>query len=108
MRLPPEEVDQTNVVRRAHTSGGLIPKLTGANLHRALAKSVNDLNGSGYRVIVIIPDEWSIVDHLLSLLVLCLCLFLYTFRPGLLIVAEHEHATQGLVADEVRRLRVGR
>lgn len=106
MRAPALNIPagQTNVVHRVHESGGLLPKLFGRTLHRSLTRGVHDLNEQEYRVVLILPDTWSWIDNLFSIALLLCTLFLYTYRPGLIVIAEHTSVTQSLIADEVRRL----
>lgn len=77
-----------NILVGVGTRGGWAGILTGENLGKSLMRAVPRLNDQGYRVVQIIPDEWSFFKQLASFILAILTLGFLNPTPGLLIVAE--------------------
>jgi len=75
-----------NVVQRVTSVGGIIGLFRSQK--NAVEAQVGILNRSGYRVTLIVPESRSILQVLLSILLLIITLGIYSTSPDLLIIGE--------------------
>lgn len=83
-----------NVCIRVAVHTGWFTKVRGKrSIHAAIIREIENLNGRGYRVVCIHPDQWGWMRKLIGLLVRGFTLGFFGSEPGVLIVGERVDLT---------------
>ncbi len=78
-----------NVCTRVEIHAGWIAMLRGRrNTHAAIVREIESMNARGYRIVLILPDEWGFIKTVWKFLVGFLTLGFKRSQPGILIVGE--------------------
>lgn len=82
-------VSSHNRIYRANLTGGFSGWL-GDSSRRALRHAVQEANGQGYEVVVVVPDTINLLQRILYSAILLVTLFIWCPEPGYLVVCKRQ------------------